>query len=81
MTSSRLNAVTTKQPRSAAILLITTIADTTWRVFVPTVGGILIGVWLNQVFNVGLAWSIILFVIGSLISVVLVKMQLKRVNG
>ena len=32
-------------------VILGTIGDTTWRMFVPSVGGTLLGVWLDSVFG------------------------------
>jgi hypothetical protein len=65
---------------STVILLLTTIGDTTWRMFVPTIGLLILGLladkWLHTkpwIMIAGLA-------LGSYLSYVLVKRQIKRVK-
>jgi hypothetical protein len=73
-----------KQPTppdaSTVILLLTTIGDTTWRMFVPTIGltvlGLLADKWLHTT-----PWIMILGIItGAYLAYVLVKRQIKRVK-
>lgn len=71
----------TGQPRSAAILLLITIADTTWRAFVPTIGGTLFGVWLDHAFNTVPYLTFTMVVVGFTASALLINMQLKSVRA
>lgn len=71
----------TGQPRSAAILLLITITDTTWRAFVPTIGGTLFGVWLDHMFGTIPYFTFTMIVIGFVSSALLINMQLKSVKG
>lgn len=73
-----------KQPTppdpSTVILLLTTIGDTTWRMFVPTIGltvlGLLADKWLQTT-----PWVMILGIVaGAYLAYVLVKRQIKRVK-
>lgn len=66
--------------KSAAFLLFATAASTTWRMFVPTLGGTLIGLWLDAQLNTtpwigigGLAFGIV-------VTAVLIKQQYKQVD-
>ncbi len=63
----------TPRPKSTAILLLGDIADTTWRMFVPTVGLAALGFVLDQQINTT-PWLFILgFVLGCVITGVLIK--------
>lgn len=68
-------------PDAAAVtLLLGTIGDTTWRMFVPTIGltvlGLMVDKWLDTT-----PWVMILgIVLGILLAFVLVKRQLKKVQ-
>jgi uncharacterized membrane protein (Fun14 family) len=68
------------QPCSAAILLFTTIADTTWRMFVPTIGGTIIGIITDHALNSAPVWTTIMIIVGSLISLSLIYLQMKGVR-
>jgi hypothetical protein len=71
---------TTKQPRSAEILLLMTILDTTWRAFVPTIGGTLLGVCLDNWLHKAPLFTAIMITLGFAISIALVMMQLRNVR-
>ena len=65
---------------STVILLLSTIGDTTWRMFVPTIGltilGLLADKWLHTT-----PWIMILGIItGAYVAYILVKRQIKRVK-
>jgi hypothetical protein len=73
-----------KQPKppdtSTVILLLSTIGDTTWRMFVPTIGltilGLLADKWLHTT-----PWIMIFGIIaGAYLAYLLVKNQIKRVR-
>ena len=56
-----------------------TIADTTWRMFLPSVGMTLLGVWLDGKFETT-PWLLFAgVVLGLFIAVVAVRLQLKKI--
>jgi uncharacterized membrane protein YdbT with pleckstrin-like domain len=65
------------KPRSVANLLFITIADTTWRAFVPTIGGTFVGIWFDHSFNTAPLWTTIMICVGFITSISLVVMQLR----
>lgn len=66
--------------QSTVLLLLGTIADTTWRMFVPIVGLLLLGVWIDKTYDT-LPWAmIVLLIIGILIAGELIRRQLNIVN-
>lgn len=68
-------------PKSTVILLLATAADTTWRMFVPALGGALIGLWLDAQWHTEPWASIVGLAIGIAATVVLVRNQYKRVEN
>ena len=73
---------TPKQPpkNSTVVLLLGTIADTTWRMFVPVIGLLLFGVWADKRFDT-LPWATTVFtLIGIATAVQLIRRQLTNVN-
>jgi F0F1-type ATP synthase assembly protein I len=66
---------------STALLLISTVADTTWRLFLPAIGGTVLGLWIGNVFDVQ-PWTTILGVIvGCVVSFRLVYTQIRKVKS
>jgi hypothetical protein len=66
---------------STALLMIGTVADTTWRLFVPTLGGTSIGIWAGSIYDIR-SWAVIAgVVVGFLISAGLIYMQLRKVKN
>lgn len=66
-----------KQP--TAFILLSTAADTTWRMFVPTLGGTLLGLWLDDENNTEPLYGIIGLFIGIIITAFLIRQQYKQV--
>lgn len=77
-TKSPKDDTSTMQPvHSPAVLLLGTIADTSWRMFVPTIACILAGVWVDDTFGskpFGLAAGVLL---GFVLAGMLVSRQLQ----
>lgn len=73
---------TTKSPStiSAPMLIFLTALDTTWRAFVPIIGGVFLGIWLDHLFNIAPIATIICLVLGVVISAVLIIKQLRDVR-
>lgn len=63
-------------PEYTPLLLLGTIADTTWRMFVPAVGFTLMGVWLDNQFSVKPWLMFVGIIIGIITAVLLVKKQI-----
>ena len=70
---------TQEPPRnpSAAMLLLGTIADTTWRMFIPIIGLLLIGDWLDRTYGTKPWLMLIGAAAGIGISWYLIRKQLK----
>ena len=66
--------------KSTVVLLLGTIADTTWRMFLPVIIGVALGIWLDRQFAAD-PWFALLGVLGgSTIAALLIKKQLREVN-
>jgi F0F1-type ATP synthase assembly protein I len=65
---------------SAAILLLLTIADTTWRAFVPTIGGTFLGIGLDNLLHVAPIMTIIMIIVGFAVSGLLIALQIRRIR-
>lgn len=81
--SPKAHKQTTDRPPTttkAAILLLLTIADTTWRVFVPTIGGTILGLVLDNTFGVAPLLTIVMIMIGFVVTTLLIIQQLRAVR-
>lgn len=67
--------------QSAAVLLLSDIANTTWRMFIPSVGLTMLGLYLDSQWHTSPVLMIIGIIAGGGISALLVYRQLKRVNS
>lgn len=79
--NSTSNGTPEEPPKqSTVLLLLGTIADTTWRMFVPIVGLLMLGVWVDKTYG-SLPWATIsLTILGIAIAAELVRRQLNIVN-
>lgn len=65
---------------STVILLLATLGDTTWRMFVPTIGLMLLGLWIDTQLNTKFWLTILGILIGSIIAGLLIRNQLRNVR-
>ena len=80
-TSSDNSGDSPKPPeKSTVILLISDIGDVTWRMFVPTVGLALVGMYADRQYETGPWIMLVGASIGAVIAGFLIKKQLQRVN-
>ncbi len=75
-----VSQTTTKSPQSASMLLIITALDTTWRAFVPTIGGTFLGIGLDHLFNIAPVATIVCMILGGVTSGLLIVKQLRDVR-
>ena len=82
MSASGDDPKSTQQPpnQSTVLLLLGTIADTTWRMFVPTLGGTGLGLWLDQMASTAPWCAIGGLTIGIAVTVVLMKRQFQKLK-
>ena len=75
------DADTPSAPLSSTLwLLLGTVADTTWRLFIPTIGGTIVGIWIDRTFDTK-PWATIVGVItGTFVAFGLVYWQLRKVQ-
>lgn len=62
------------------LVLFGTVADTTWRMFVPTIGGLVLGMWADSAFASKPLLTITGVCIGVAICLGLIYIQLKGVT-
>ena len=65
---------------STVILLLKDTGDTTWRMFVPSIGMTLLGVWLDTVFTTKPWLMIIGIIVGFAFAILLVRKQMDTIN-
>lgn len=65
---------------STVILLLATIGDTTWRMFVPTIGLMLLGLWVDTQLSTKFWLTLLGILIGSVIAGLLIRNQLRNVR-
>ena len=65
---------------STVILLLKDTGDTTWRMFVPSIGMTLVGVWLDTVFTTKPWLMIIGIIVGFAFAILLVKKQMDTIK-
>lgn len=58
-----------------------TIGDTTWRMFVPSIGFTLLGVYLDSIFETKPWLMIVGIVFGAVMAILLVKLQINRLKS
>jgi F0F1-type ATP synthase assembly protein I len=69
-----------KESNSALIVLFITALDTTWRVFVPTLGGVFLGIGLDAWWHTAPIATIVGLILGTILSTVLIIRQLTNVR-
>jgi len=67
-------------PLSAPLILFLTALDTTWRAFVPTIGGTFLGIGIDHLFNIAPIGTIACLILGFAISTLLIIQQLTSVR-
>lgn len=70
----------TPPDHSTVVLLLGTIGDTTWRMFVPTIGLTVAGVYADKSFGTKPWLTAGGIILGAAIAGMLVKRQLQKVN-
>jgi len=71
---------TTKRSQQASMLLLATALDTTWRAFVPTIGGTFLGIGIDHLFNIAPTGTIICLIVGAVTSGLLIAKQIRDVR-
>ena len=64
----------------AMMILARTMIGTMWRMFLPTIGLTLLGLWLDNVGGMKMRWLLAGIVSGAIISVILVALQIAKIK-
>ncbi len=70
-----------KPPVSPVIALLSTALDTTWRMFVPIIGGTFAGIGLDHLFSIAPIATVVCLVLGVGVSGMLIVRQLNNVRN
>lgn len=65
---------------SDVLVLFGTVADTTWRMFVPTLAGLALGIWADSTFDTKPLWTLIGVIVGVIVCLGLIYIQMKDVE-
>ncbi|MEO5950318.1 MAG: AtpZ/AtpI family protein [Candidatus Saccharimonadales bacterium] len=66
--------------KSTVILLMSTIGDTTWRMFVPSIGFTILGVVADKQFGTKPWLTAVGIIVGVFVAGLLVRLQIKKVQ-
>lgn len=64
----------------AMMILARTMIGTMWRMFLPTIGLALLGLWLDNVSGMKMRWLLAGIISGVIISVILVALQIAKIK-
>lgn len=67
-------------PKQSTVLLLLTIADTTWRLFIPMVGFTIIGLLADKQFGTKPWIMVVAIILGVATAYLLVRSQIKKVT-
>ena len=62
------------------MILARTMIGTMWRMFLPTIGLTLLGLWLDSVSGMKMRWLLAGIISGATISVILVVLQIAKIK-
>ena len=64
----------------AMMILARTMIGAMWRMFLPTIGLTLLGLWLDSVSGMKMRWLLAGIISGAIISVILVALQIAKIK-
>ena len=64
----------------AMMILARTMIGTMWRMFLPTIGLTLLGLWLDNVSGMKMRWLLAGIISGAIISVIFVALQIAKIK-
>ena len=64
----------------AMMILARTMIGAMWRMFLPTIGLTLLGLWLDNVSGMKMRWFLAGIISGAIISVILVALQIAKIK-
>ena len=67
-------------PKKSTVLLLLTIADTTWRLFIPIIGFTIAGLLIDKLLGTKPWLMIVAILLGAALAIWLVNAQIKKVK-
>ncbi len=68
-------------PKAGDVLvLFSTVADTTWRMFVPTLVGLALGLWADNTYDTKPLWTLAGVIMGVAVCLGLIYVQMKGIK-
>ena len=64
----------------AMMIVARTMIGTMWRMFLPTIGLTLLGLWLDNVSGMKMRWLLAGIISGAIFSVILVALQIAKIK-
>lgn len=64
----------------AMMILARTMIGTMWRMFLPTIGLTLLGLWLDNASGMKMRWLLAGIISGAIISLILVALQIAKIK-
>jgi len=77
---TKTSGQTTKRTGNPTLLIASTMLDTTWRMFIPIIGGTVGGVALDNTFATAPLFTILLIIIGTGLAALLIRNQFRNVR-
>jgi F0F1-type ATP synthase assembly protein I len=62
------------------MLLLATALDTTWRAFLPTIGGTFLGIGIDHWLNIAPIATVVCIILGAVVAALLVMKQIRDVR-
>lgn len=75
------DTTTTPPSSSTVVLLLATIGDTTWRMFAPTIGLTVVGVYGDNLFATKPWLTVTGIILGTIGAALLIRSQFRNVKG
>ena len=72
---------TTASKSSVPLLLLATALDTTWRAFLPTIGGTFLGIGIDHWLGIAPWATIVCLFAGTALAALLITLQIRRVRS
>lgn len=69
-----------RSDQSSSVVILMTALDTTWRMFIPIIGGVFAGIGLDHLFSTPPVFTVICLILGVAVSGLLIVRQFNNVR-